>query len=241
MKPDLDDALRIRRHQPTRLEGFIDATFAFAVTLLVISIGHTADSVPEMLHALRGVPAFAVCFVLVARLWKAHRDWSRYYDIEDGTTIVLSLALVFMVVIFVHPLRLLFALLFVWISAGYLVDQPVGLHDIEELRQAFEVYGVGFAVIAGLFALLYRHALRRRALIGLDAREIVATRMHVALWTALASIATLSTLCATLVPRHAEEPFVFTAPGVVYALVGIVTPLVRRHYAQQMPALQVSA
>ena len=73
-------------------------------------------------------------FVLVARLWKAHRDWSRYYDIEDGTTIVLSLALVFMVVIFVHPLRLLFALLFVWISAGYLVDQPVGLHDIEELR-----------------------------------------------------------------------------------------------------------
>ena len=90
-------------------------------------------------------------------------------------------------------------------------------------------------------ALLYRHALRRRALIGLDAREIVATRMHVALWTALASIATLSTLCATLVPRHAEEPFVFTAPGMVYALVGIVTPLVRRHYAQQMPALQVSA
>jgi len=34
---------------------------------------------------------------------------------------------------------------------------------------------------------------------------------------------------------------VFTAPGMVYALVGIVTPLVRRHYAQQMPALQVSA
>ena len=53
MKPDLDDALRIRRHQPTRLEGFIDATFAFAVTLLVISIGHTADSVPEMLRVAR--------------------------------------------------------------------------------------------------------------------------------------------------------------------------------------------
>ena len=63
----VDDVLCIRRHQPTRLEGFVDASFAFAVTLLMISIGHLPSSVPEMLHAMRGTPAFALCFLSLAR------------------------------------------------------------------------------------------------------------------------------------------------------------------------------
>ncbi len=233
----IDDMLRIRRHQPTRLEGFVDAAFAFAVTLLVISFGHTPSTVPEMLHVLRGIPAFALCFFLVARLWKSHRDWSRYYDLDDRTSIVLSLALVFLVMVFVHPLRLLFALLFAWISSGYLVDQPVGLHDIEELRWAFEVYGLGFATIAGLFALLYRHALRRGSSIGLDARELLATQMHVAMWSSMAALAGLSTLVAALLPFHLDQPFVFTLPGVLYSLTGILAPLIRRHYTKRIALL----
>jgi hypothetical protein len=233
----IDDVLRIRRHQPTRLEGFVDASFAFVVTLLVISIGHTPGTVPEMLHALRGIPAFALCFFLVVRLWKSHRDWSRYYDLDDRTSIALSLALVFLVMVFVHPLRLLFALLMAWVSAGYLVDQPVGLHDVEELRWAFEVYGIGFATIAGLFALLYRHALRQGAGIGLDARELLATRMHVAIWSSMAGLAALSTLIATLLPFHVDQPYIFTLPGVMYALTGIFAPLIRRHYTKRIALL----
>ena len=234
---DIDSVLRTRRHQPTRLEGFVDASFAFAVTLLVISIGHTPSTVPEMLHALRGIPAFALCFGLLARLWNAHRTWSRHYDIEDGTSIALSLALVFMVLVFVHPLRLLFALLFAWVSHGFLVDQPVGMHDVEELSWGFEIYGTGFGVICAIFALLYRHALRRSAEIGLDAREQLATRMHVTLWTLLAATAALSTASAALLPFHNDQPFVFTLPGALYALTGITAPLVRRHYRRKLAVL----
>jgi hypothetical protein len=236
-KADPIDVLRIRRHQPTRLEGFVDASFAFVVTLLVISIGHTPSTVPEMLHALRGIPAFALCFFLVVRLWKAHRDWSRYYDLDDRTSISLSLALVFLVMVFVHPLRLLFALLFSWISAGYLVDQPVGLQNVEELRWAFEVYGIGFATIAGLFALLYRHALQQAVAIGLDALEVLATRMNVALWAALGGLAALSTLSAALLPFQNNQPWVFTIPGTIYALSGIVTTLIKRHYTRRIGEL----
>jgi len=233
----LDNILRIRRHQPTRLEGFVDASFAFAVTLLVISIGHIPANVPEMLHALRGIPAFGLCFLLLARLWNAHRTWSRYYDIEDSTSIALGLALVFVVLIFVYPLRLLFALLFAWVSHGYLVDLPVGMRDVEELRWGFEVYGVGFAVICAIFALLYRHALQCADAIGLDARERVITRMHVAIWSVLVATAAFSLLLALLLPFEPDRPFVFTLPGAVYALTGITAPLVRRHYAAQLRAL----
>ncbi len=37
----IDEVLRIRRHQPSRLEGIVDAAY-FAVTLLVIPLGLTA-------------------------------------------------------------------------------------------------------------------------------------------------------------------------------------------------------
>ena len=150
-RANIDAVLRIRRHQPTRLEGFVDASFAFAVTLLVVSIGHVPASVPEMLQAMRGVPAFALCFLAIVRIWKAHRDWSRYYDIEDAAALRLSLLLVFVVLVFVYPLRLLFSLFFVWVSQGWLVDQAVTISDVEELRTAFEVYGAGFALISLLF------------------------------------------------------------------------------------------
>ena len=236
MSVTIHDVLRIRRHQPTRLEGFVDASFAFAVTLLMISIGHLPQSVPEMLHALRGTPAFALCFLSIARIWKSHRDWSRHYDIEDSTSLVLSLLLVFVVLVFVYPLRLLFALFFAWISAGHLADQPLELRDVEELRAAFEVYGIGFGAIAGLFALLYRHALRNARAIGLDAREMIATRMHIAIWTGFVALAALSFLSALLLPFRNDQPWVYTIPGMIFALSGVVTTAVKRRYARLLDA-----
>jgi uncharacterized membrane protein len=230
----INDVLRIRRHQPTRLEGFVDASFAFAVTVLVISFGHVPTSVPEMLHALRGLPAFAVSFLLIARIWMAHRDWSRHYDIEDSTSLRLSLLLVFVVLIFVYPLRLLFALFFHWISHGFLADQDLSMQSVEELRSAFEVYGLGFGMIAGLIALLYLHALRAAVAIALDAREVLATRMHIALWSALAGLAAMSTLSAALLPFRNDQPWVFTIPGMIYASSSIVATLIKRHYAQRI-------
>jgi uncharacterized membrane protein len=228
------DPLRIRRHEPTRLEGFVDASFAFAVTLLVISIGHVPASVPEMLHAFRGASAFALSFLVVARFWKAHRDWSRHYDIEDGVAVTLSLILVFIVLVFVYPLRFIFSLLFKWLSHDFLVDQPIALGSIDEYRVAFEIYGTGFAAIAAVFVSLYWHAWRRRVSVGLDRREELATRMHATLWTALCAIALASAIAAAILPFENARSWLFTVPGGMYALMGFAGPAIRRHYAQRM-------
>ncbi len=155
-----DDVLRVRRHQPTRLEGFVDSAFAFAVTLIVISIGHVPNDVPEMLQALRGLPTFAVCFLLIARFWQMHRYWSRHYDIEDRVAVRLSLVLVFLVLMYVYPLRLLFSLTFGSITNGWLVEKEIVINDIAELRAAYVVFGLGLAAIASVFALMFRHALK---------------------------------------------------------------------------------
>jgi len=229
------DALRVRRHQPTRLEGFVDASFAFVVTMLVISVGHVPNSIPDMLHALRGVPAFALSFLLIARFWKAHRDWSRCYDIEDGRAILLSLALVFVVLVFAYPLRFIFALLCRWLSGGWLIDQPIELHSIDEYRIAFEVYGVGFAAIATLFALLYGHALRVAA--DLDVRERIATRMHLQLWCMTGGVAVLSAVSAAALPLDEQRGWLFGVPGTIYALNGVLAPAIRRWHQRRFDEL----
>jgi uncharacterized membrane protein len=234
--PDPTTVLRIRRHQPTRLEGFVDASFAFAVTLLVISIGHVPATVPDMLHALRGLPAFALCFLTIARIWKSHRDWSRYYDMEDDASLRLSLLLVFVVLIFVYPLRLLFELFFAWISRGFLVDLPVELHSVDELRAAFEVYGIGFGVIAGVFALLYRHALAQAGAIGLDADEVTATRMQAAIWTSFVVLGALAIASAALLPLRNDAPILYAFPGLVFSLSGPVAWAIKRRFARRLAA-----
>jgi uncharacterized membrane protein len=223
------DVFRIRNHQPTRLEGFVDAAFAFAVTLVVISIGHVPVSVPEMLKALRGLPTFALCFLVIARFWRAHRDFSRHYGLEDTTTTRLSLLLVFVILVYVYPLRLLFGFLFAAFSHGWLADQPLELNSPDELRAAYIVYGIGFAAIALLFVLLHRHALAQSQALDLSAGEILYTRMRIAMWGAIASVAGLSILCAIFVPFLDNDMVTPMLPGLVYFAIWIVLPLMRRH------------
>lgn len=68
---------RLRGLDMTRVETFTDAAFAFAVTLLVISIDQVPRSYPEMVRALEGLPAFGFSFALIMLFWHAHWAWSR--------------------------------------------------------------------------------------------------------------------------------------------------------------------
>jgi uncharacterized membrane protein len=237
---NLDTVLRVRRHQPTRLEGFVDSSFAFAVTLLVISIGHTPSSVPEMLQALRGVPTFALCFLLIARIWAAHRAWSRHYDLEDRRTIQLSLLLVLVVLIYVYPLRLLLSLMFAGLSGNFLAEQSLELASITDLRAAYAVFGIGYAAIGVIFFFLLRHALDQADAIGLNAAERIVTQMSKTRWICVSVVSLFSTLLAYTLPFDPRAPWLYSLPGCVYWLLFASFPVLRRMYARKLSALPAS-
>jgi hypothetical protein len=239
MSPSVTSHLKIRRGQPTRLESFVDAAFAFAITLVVIAVGNVPETVTEMLHALRDIPTFAVCFLLIARMWKSHRDWSRAYDLEDGTTLWLSLLLVFLVLIYVYPLRLLFGAMFASMGNGWLSTHTMTMHSYAELRAAFIVFGVGYASIWCVFALLYRHALEQRERIGLAPAEIEATRFHLVMNLAFAGVAVLSVLLASNLP-FAEYPEAASFPGLVYLIMSPIAIGLSRHWRKRLAALPAS-
>ena len=69
---DLDSLPRLRGFRlrgiaMTRLETFIDATLAFAITMLVIAAQQIPDDIETLLAAFKNVPAFVAS---VANKWK---------------------------------------------------------------------------------------------------------------------------------------------------------------------------
>ena len=242
----LESVMHIRRHQPTRLEGFVDASFAFAVTLVVISIGHVPASVDEMLTALRGLPTFALSFLLIARLWRSHREWGCWYDLEDAATVGFSLLLVFIVLIYVYPLRMLFAQMFLGFSGGWLNDGTVKpLNTVEELRAAYIVFGLGLAAISIVFILLFRHALGHADTIDLSPAERAFTRMKIAIWGTQIAMAAVSIAFAWLMPALIRAmptlgSWIFSLPGLVYTA-GIFIGRIPRARCRREIALQTAA
>ena len=66
-----DHGFRWRGGETSRLEGLSDAVFAFAVTLLVVSL-EVPETFDELLRVLRGFFAFAVCFAILFWVWYDH-------------------------------------------------------------------------------------------------------------------------------------------------------------------------
>lgn len=223
-QPEIKDlpivnGFRQRGLEMTRIETFTDAAFAFSVTLLVISFDRLPATFPEFLLALRNVPAFAAGFATLAMFWFGHHVWSRRFGLDDGPTALLSLLFVFVMLIYVYPLRMVMSALFHWLSGGWM---PFMLDSIqlEQLADIFIIYGIGFTAMSGLLALHYRYALAQSEALALNEKERFATVAGFYAWLILAGIGLFSVAWAWLMP-----PMVARWAGFSYALLGIIMPL----------------
>lgn len=228
------DGVRQRGLAPTRLETFCDAAFAFAVTILVISSGGVPASYQELITALKDTPAFAASFAAIAAFWAAHRQWGQRYGLEDRPAVLLSLAMVFVMLVYVYPLKMVFAALASWASGGAL-PAKFTISTASELRGLFIIYGLGFAAQAAVMALLHAHALRVEHL-RLDAGERLRTRHKVASWLVSLGTGLLSALWAAVMP---DRLGVFA--GFVYMLLAVIMPILATRQERQARRLTAGA
>jgi len=175
------DGFRWRSHEITRVEGFSDAVFGFAVTLLIVSleVPHTSG---ELLATMRGFGAFVVTFMMLAGLWYSQFTFFRRYGLEDRVTVILNLVLLFMVLFFVYPLKFLFNVMLTDPRMRQTIATAHGLELVvlpEHKPLIFAIFGAGFAGVMVVFALLYRHAWRKRDELGLNEFEIFETEHSV--------------------------------------------------------------
>lgn len=174
-EPEVRNGFRQRGiGETSRVEALSDGVFAFAITLLVVSL-EVPRTFDQLLVTMRGFLAFAVTFFMLFHVWHTQYRFFRRYGLDDNFTVWMTALLLFVVLFYVYPLK------FVW---TFLVNAMLGLGTTVEVAGQVEpvvraqqvptmlaVYGAGFAAVFAIFALLYLHAHRRRAALELNRVE----------------------------------------------------------------------
>lgn len=215
----LVNGFRQRGTETTRLEAFTDAAFAFAVTLLVVG---GADSIPRdfdaMIGAMKQIPAFAASFANIMLFWYAHHIWSRRFGLEDSRAVLISLLLIFVVLIYVYPLRAIYSGAIDFFTGGYL-DSYFTIGSAGDLRSMYTIFGIGYAALSGIIVMLNRYARSQRDSLSLNDLEVFDTQTAEQHWWLNVAVPLVSILLAAVLPAT-----LLAVPGIFYGVLGVLIP-----------------
>jgi uncharacterized membrane protein len=187
-----DPRFRWRGGDVSRVEAISDAVFGFALTLIVVSL-EAPKTFEELKSEMLSIPIFACSFVLLLLIWFKQYRFFRRFGLEDVTSTLLNFALLFVVLVYVYPLKFLFTGLFVGNGAQKLTPA--------EYPQMLALYSAGYIALNVIFVFLYRHALTFVRELELSPAEIYEVKTEI-------GIAVVSSLVGALVPLIA-----FMAPS----------------------------
>ena len=191
-----------RGQEVLRIESFTDAVFAFAVTLLVVSL-EVPNTFDELLATMRGFFAFAISFGMFYQVWYDHYKFFRRYGLDDNFTIHLSALLLFVVLFYIYPLKFLFSALMDQLlgfstQGGSSAGEVVETIEPGQWPLLLVIFGAGFVVVQLVFALLYWRAYALRGVLNLNEYEASITRQEIQSYLILAVIGLASIAIALL-------------------------------------------
>jgi hypothetical protein len=225
----IERGFRMRGLEMTRLEVFIDASFAFAVTMLVISFDSIPRSYDEVMFAVKSIPAFILAVAQLVWIWNTHNVWSRRFGLDTTYTVFISAALLIVVLIYVYPMRIMAGGMFSWLTYDYL---PANFRQItlDELRDMFIFLGIGFIALSLVFVQMYRYAVRLKDELLLSDFELFESRTLAIMWFGAAAIGLICVILAIILPSQLV-PF----SGFSFVLLGPWFPLVRARRGRSIP------
>ncbi|MEW5797368.1 MAG: TMEM175 family protein [Bacteroidota bacterium] len=175
-----ETGFRLRGGEISRIEGFSDNVFGFALTLLVVTLDvpKTFSQLEETFHGFIG---FALAFSLLVVVWYDHYQFFRRFGLNDRFVLWMNFVLLFVVVFFVYPTKFLATLLVKMFSgmsinvtlADGTVARAIENHQWPTMMIA---YGIGFIIIYAIYFFLYLHAYQQREQLELTATELVHTK-----------------------------------------------------------------
>jgi uncharacterized membrane protein len=200
----------IRHREVSRLEGFSDSVFGFALTLLVVQL-NTPMNLAEVKNLAGSFLPFSLTFAMVAWIWYLHNQFFRRYGLQDAWTVFLNCTLLFVVLFYVFPLKSLTLALI-----GPLTMDPATIPDIREMGHplVMVMYSAGVILVFGTFMLLHLHAWRKRDELGLDNAERVALRFGARGHMISTGLGFVSLALVWLFPQQTAYA------GIVYVLMG---------------------
>ena len=224
----LDPKFRYRGLNQTRVETFSDVGFALAITLIVLSAS-VPETFAELRESMNGVLPFFLCVVLLGIIWMQHYMFFLRYGLQDMRTIVINTFLLFLVLVYVYPLKFLMTFLITLFSYFFTGNrEAIEAHNIQggDMKFLMIMYGLGAAIIFLTLSALYRHALSRKEDLELDAYEIFQTKASIGINTLMSIVAIISLLIAWLGP---DTALIGAISGFTYMLYPIIMPLYGRY------------
>ena len=229
---------RWRGQEVSRLEGFTDAVFAFVITLLVIS-----TEVPKNFNDLvaafsfSSVGSFAICFIFLVGLWHSHYVFFRRYGLEDGPIFILNTVFLFIVALYVYPLKFVFT----WLLNGVPMA-PVGaaITDatpirVDQVGPLMVIYSLGIVFLYLTNMGFYLRAFHLRRELGLTDVEIHDTITSIGPSCIVIGVGTLSILIALL-----GGPNGASLAGIVYLLILPLTIIYRANRNRERRHLELT-
>ena len=110
-------SFRWRGHEVSRIEGLSDAVFAFAITLLVVSL-EVPKTFNELAETMHGFGAFLISFMLLFAVWFNQYKFFRRYGLRDTITCRAKCRAVVRSALLCIPAE-------VFVHASWLIDLPV--------------------------------------------------------------------------------------------------------------------
>jgi hypothetical protein len=185
-----------------------------------------------LLDALKQVPSYAASFALIMQFWLNHADWSRRFGLENTYSDRLSLMLVFVLLIFVYPLKMVFASFFSLLSQNYLPTH-FEIDGWLQVPALFQTFAIGFGAMALVMCLLFSRAVKLGKERGFTADEIAYAKFKRLMWGTVVLFSVLSLILAALIPARPESGLWIGMPGFIFFGLNIVQLFMRRHYKKK--------
>ncbi|MEM1184837.1 MAG: TMEM175 family protein [Planctomycetota bacterium] len=213
---------RLRGLEMTRLETFVDAAFAFSVTMLALSPDNVPRTFDEMMVLFKGIPAFLTSLAMLLLFWNGHVRMSSRYGLDDGVSRVLSGAFIAVMLVYVYPLKFMVGSFFEnYIPA---LRTPTFFNSIgsaQSLSTMFIVMSSGFVGMNVMLTMHDLYALKMRKALAFTMHEIKVVRCEVGASLVYIAFGVASLMIAIALRSGAGVVWA----GFVYAGLGAAIPL----------------
>jgi len=235
------------RDNSTRIEGLSDGVFALAIALLLIS-SKVPENFDELLVFVYDLVPFAICIIFIYWIWNAQVAFFKNYNLRDRKVVLLNLALLFLVLFYVYPLKFLMTWLtkyfsslfgYFFIDSDYFNQQIRGLNAIipfGQLPWLMVIYGLGFVSVFMVFLLLYRHVHTQREVLALSERDRLDIRFSIKSYQIIVGVGVLSVVLALGLQWWSLGLAGFVS-GVVYNLLWVFSIINGRRYRKAVQGL----
>ena len=191
---DHDPHFTWRGTSATRVENLSDIVFALAMGMIA-SASSDMQTYNDLTNHLLNIIPVAACFTILLLIWNSHFLFFRRYGLADQRVIFLNASLLLIILFFAYPLRFSFDSLFYYIlfATGYDTEKILSMGvGFRESGFILGYFAIGYSVIFGILKMMYSHALNKKDVLALSAKEIALTRISI--WICWAQI-----FCALLV------------------------------------------